>query len=102
MPGPEAHGALTYTPASGTVLNAGDDQALTVDVAGSSNYNSATATVYIDVAKADQAITWSDPAGITYGTALGATQLNAVVTVPGRKSRSTDLHPGIRDSFKRR
>ena len=69
------HGALTYTQVSGTVLNTGEDQAFKVDVTGSSNYNAATATVHIDVAKADQVITWSDPTGITYGTALGATQV---------------------------
>src|SRR5438128_10008508 len=28
-------------------------------------------------------ITWSDPADIVYGTALGGTQLNATASVPG-------------------
>jgi hypothetical protein len=39
--------------------------------------------VTIDVAKATPAITWPTPAGITYGTALSATQLNATSPVAG-------------------
>ena len=34
-------------------------------------------------AEGDATITWSAPADITYGTALGATQLNATPNVPG-------------------
>ena len=33
--------------------------------------------------KATPTITWATPADITYGTALGATQLNATASVPG-------------------
>ena len=33
--------------------------------------------------KATPVITWANPADIVYGTALGATQLNATTTVPG-------------------
>lgn len=51
VPGVEAHGALTYTPAAGVKLDAGEDQALLVEVAGSSNYNPASKTVHIDVDK---------------------------------------------------
>ena len=46
---------------------------------GSSNYNPATATIYINVLKAAQVITWANPSDIVYGTALSATQLNATV-----------------------
>ncbi|RTY88012.1 hypothetical protein EKL32_25520, partial [Flavobacterium sp. GSN2] len=73
-------GALTYTPAAGTLLNAGMNQNLQVNAAGTSNYNAATKTVRVDVLKASQIITWSNPADITYGTLLSATQLNATVT----------------------
>jgi hypothetical protein len=83
VPGVEAHGALTYTPASGVKLNAGTNQALLVEVAGSSNYNPASKTVHINVVKADQTITWADPSDIPYSTALSATQLNATVSVSG-------------------
>ena len=47
------------------------------------NYTTATATVAINVLKATPTITWATPADITYGTALGATQLNATASVPG-------------------
>ena len=47
------------------------------------NYNSATRTVHINVLMADQTITWNNPSDITYGTALGATQLNATVASTG-------------------
>ena len=46
------------------------------------NYSgSASATLVI--AKATPVITWTNPAEITYGTVLGATQLNATADVDG-------------------
>jgi hypothetical protein len=77
--GGSAAGSLTYSPAAGTLLGAGDGQALTVDAAETDNYNAASKTVHIKVNKAEQTITWNDPADITYGTTLSATQLNAEV-----------------------
>ena len=50
--GGSAPGVLTYSPVSGTVLNAGLGQALTVSAAATTNYNAASKTVHIDVAKA--------------------------------------------------
>src|SRR5204862_507474 len=47
------------------------------------NYLPATKTVTIDVALAPTTITWPTPAGIIYGTALSATQLDATASVPG-------------------
>ena len=41
------------------------------------NYDSATNNVDVTVNQATPVITWSNPADITYGTALSATQLNA-------------------------
>jgi hypothetical protein len=81
--GPASIGATSYSPASGTILGAGAAQTLTVNVAATDDYNAATATVPIDVAKANQTITWSNPAPIVYGTPLGSTQLNAGVSVIG-------------------
>jgi hypothetical protein len=78
--GPSAIGAVSYSPANGIMLNAGNGQPLTVNVAGTSNYNPSTKTVSIDVAKAAQIINWSNPAPIVLGTPLGSTQLNATVT----------------------
>src|SRR5258708_25107183 len=69
-------GALSYTPAVGTILNAGTHP-LTVNAAATTNYNAASKTVSLTEDKVDQVITWSDPANIGHGTALSATQLNA-------------------------
>ncbi|WKZ60950.1 MAG: MBG domain-containing protein [Cyclobacteriaceae bacterium] len=79
-------GTFTYTPAIGTILNAGANQVLSVDFTPSNttNYNSVTGvTVLITVNKATPVITWNNPAAITYGTALSATQLNATANVAG-------------------
>ena len=77
-------GAFAYTPPSGTVLAAGAQTlAAAFTPNDTANYNNATASVAISVGKATPTITWAAPAGITYGTALGATQLNATADVPG-------------------
>jgi hypothetical protein len=86
--GGTSRGALTYTPPSGTLLNAGNAQTLHVDAAETSNYNAASKDVTINVLKADQTITWSNPANITYGTLLSGTQLNATVTGSGTPGAS--------------
>ncbi|MCY2938807.1 MAG: hypothetical protein NTV55_10670, partial [Planctomycetota bacterium] len=76
--GATAPGLLTYNPVSGTLLNAGS-QTLVVTAAGTSNYLESTKSVTLVVDKATQTITWANPANITYGTPLSATQLNATV-----------------------
>src|SRR5207248_1743540 len=47
------------------------------------NYNSASKNVVINVLKATPTIDWSNPADITYGTALSGTQLNATAASVG-------------------
>jgi type IV secretory pathway protease TraF len=56
-----------------------------VDVSGlsASNYSLATQAGTLTIVRATPAITWASPAGIIYGTALGAAQLDATTTVPG-------------------
>ena len=78
-------GTFVYTPAAGTVLPAGTGQTLSVTFTpdNAAAYNSATQTVAINVTKATPVITWSNPADIAFGTALGTTQLNATANVPG-------------------
>src|SRR5207248_2393488 len=78
-------GTFAYLPAAGAVLNAGAGQSLSVTFTptDAANYTTATASVSISVAKATPTITWAAPGGITYGTALSATQLNATASVPG-------------------
>ncbi|HEX7827796.1 MAG TPA: hypothetical protein VF477_23090, partial [Mycobacterium sp.] len=75
-------GAITYSPALGAVLNGGP-QTLMVSVAATQNFNAATKSVTLVVDQADQVITWANPADITYGTALSATQLNATTSGDG-------------------
>jgi hypothetical protein len=63
-------------------LGAGDH---TIDYgyAGDGNFNSATGSGTLSVSRATPTITWATPAGITFGTALSAAQLNATVGVGG-------------------
>ncbi len=77
-------GTFVYTPAAGTVLTAGA-QTLSVSFTptDTTDYANATASVILPVSKALPTITWPTPAAITYGTALGAAQLDATASVPG-------------------
>ncbi|AKB49259.1 Chitin binding protein (plasmid) [Methanosarcina barkeri str. Wiesmoor] len=79
-------GTFVYTPATGTVLNAGT-HTLHVDFtpADTASYKSASKDVTINVVsqKMIPIITWNTPADITYGTALDSAQLNALASVPG-------------------
>jgi hypothetical protein len=81
-------GTFVYNPISGTKLNAGSGQSLSVTFTptDATNYNSATKSVVINVlntTKTDPVITWTTPADITLGTALSATQLNATANISG-------------------
>ncbi|HZY81985.1 MAG TPA: MBG domain-containing protein [Cyclobacteriaceae bacterium] len=79
-------GTFVYTPAAGTVLNAGANQTLRADFtpADGANYNPVTnITRQITVNKATPVVTWANPAAIVYGTPLSATQLNSTFSVPG-------------------
>jgi hypothetical protein len=77
-------GTFTYTPALGTILTAGAHQLSVSFVPSDSvDYLGATGSVSITVNQAASTVTWSNPAVITYGTALGSAQLNATASVPG-------------------
>jgi hypothetical protein len=79
-------GEFVYSPAIGTKLNEGANQDLKVDFTpnDAANYNKASKKVKINVnGKKDPVITWANPADITYGTLLSATQLNATADVAG-------------------
>jgi sugar lactone lactonase YvrE len=77
-------GSFVYTPPAGTVLNAGTQTlSVTFTPTDTTNYNSVTTTTTITVGQAIPAVTWTTPMAIPYGTALGATQLNASSTVAG-------------------
>ncbi len=73
-------GALTYTPAAGTVLAVGTQTlSATFIPSDTRDYQNATATATVAVNTASSTINWPSPTPITYGAALSATQLNATV-----------------------
>ncbi|MGO9107620.1 MAG: beta strand repeat-containing protein, partial [Thermoguttaceae bacterium] len=78
-------GTFTYMQAAGKVLDAGNNQRLSVSFtpADKTDYTSATATATINVTQATPKISWTNPANIGYGTALSGTQLDATASVPG-------------------
>jgi Flp pilus assembly CpaE family ATPase len=78
-------GRFVYTPAEGAMLAAGVHTLTAVFTpTDGSGYTAAQAAVPFTVAKAKTDITWPAPASIAYGTPLGASQLNATASVPGR------------------
>jgi len=77
-------GSFTYTPAAGTVLNAGTQTlSLTFTPNDATAYSSATASVSITVNKAVPVINWATPTAVDFGTILSTSQLNASANVPG-------------------
>ena len=72
-------GTFTYTPATGTVLGAGNNQTLSVLFTpdDTTDYTTASATATINVSQATPTISWANPANILFGTALSGTQLDA-------------------------
>ena len=72
-------GTFTYTPATGTVLGAGNNQTLSVLFTpdDTTDYTTASATATINVLQASPTISWANPANILFGTALSGTQLDA-------------------------
>ena len=76
-------GTFSYSPAAGTVLDAGTRSLSVTFTPNDSSYATQTSTVNLVVNKATPAITWANPASIAYGTALSSAQLNATSSVPG-------------------
>lgn len=74
-------GSFAYNPTAGTVLNAGL-QTLNTSFTpyDTVDYTSAAGSVQLQVNQASTTVVWSNPAAITYGTPLSATQLDASAT----------------------
>jgi hypothetical protein len=82
-------GTFTYSPAAGTVLQAGSQKlTATFTPTDSTTYSTATAGVQLTVGQANPVITWAPLSPIPQGTALGAAQLAATANVPGTFSYS--------------
>ncbi len=90
----EIAGSFTYSPAAGAALDASPARALSVTFTpdNRSNYETASAEVFLEITSVTPPITWKAPADIVHGTPLGSTQLNASSTVPG--SFDYGDHPG--------
>jgi hypothetical protein len=83
-----APGTFAYTPGPGTVLPAGVHVlSATFTPTDTKTYGTVTAQSQITVMPTTGTVTptvlWGTPAAVTYGTALGAAQLNATASVPG-------------------
>jgi Flp pilus assembly CpaE family ATPase len=77
-------GSFTYTPPAGEVLAAGmHTLSVSFTPADSANYTAVEAAVPVTVFKSTPALGWPAPDPITFGTGLGAAQLNATASVPG-------------------
>jgi Flp pilus assembly CpaE family ATPase len=93
-------GKYTYIPAAGERPLVGR-QKLSVLFTPKDNKNFAPgrADVFLEVTKAIPTVEWPNPGPISYGTPLGATQLNALASVPGRfvyaPAAGTVLTPGV-------
>jgi large repetitive protein len=78
------------TPLAGAPVNAGSYTVL-VAFPGSADYSGGQALANFTIAQATPSITWADPAAITAGTLLSATQLNATANVPGTFAYTPDV-----------
>lgn len=91
-------GTFVYTPAAGTILQAGT-HTLSVTFAPSdpatAGFQAATATVTLVVNQATPTITWATPANIAYRTALSATQLNATASFNGSAVAGTFVYSPV-------
>lgn len=82
-------GTFSYSPASGTVLNAGTQTlSVTFTPSDTTDYNTATASVSLTVNKATPTVTWDTPVPVPYGSWLGSTTLSAIASVSGSFSYS--------------
>lgn len=77
-------GTFTYAPSLGTVLGFGSHTlSVTFTPNDQTSYSMTTASVKLQVNKAQPTISWPKPIDIAFGTAIGAGQLNALSNVPG-------------------
>lgn len=93
-------GTFSYAPPAGTALGAGPQTlSVTFTPTDATDYTTAMTTVQLLVNKGNPTLTWAAPAPITYGTALGGTQLDATASVPGTfvysPAAGTVLHAGV-------
>ena len=83
-PVPNVKGTFVFTPRAGAILAAGEQQLSAVFTpTNSTNYKVVTVQATLVVLKAIPVITWPQPASITVGTPLSATNWTPRRTYPG-------------------
>ncbi len=94
VPGTFAFTTPSLTPNAGTAA-----QSVTFTPSNTTDYASVLITVSVTVNQATPIITWTNPAAITYGTALNSNQLNATANMPGsfayNPANGTVLNAGL-------
>ncbi len=79
-----ASGVATLSNVSLTGISAGTyPNGVGASFASGGGFSGSSSTNSLTISKATPVITWNNPAGITYGTPLSGTQLNASATVAG-------------------
>ena len=82
-------GTFTYSPAAGSTPPAGTDNlSVTFSPSQPGNVTGASKSITLPVNKATPQLSWPSPSAITYGTALGSSQLDASSSVAGTFSYS--------------
>jgi hypothetical protein len=78
-------GSFTYRPTTGETLGPGTHTlSVSFTPADSVNYTTAEASISLIIAEINPAsVAWPEPHSISYGTPLGAEQLNASSSIPG-------------------
>jgi hypothetical protein len=85
-------GTFAYSPPPGTVLGVGSQTlAVTFTPAAAGVYAPATKAVALTVTRSAPTLSWAAPSPISFGTALGAAQLDASAPIPGTFSYSPPL-----------
>ena len=79
-----APGTLTFLPAAGSILPAGQTLLTASFVpTNANNYQASKATIPLTVNQTTPLVSWTQPVALVGGTALSGLQLNAVANVPG-------------------
>ena len=86
-------GSFVYSPVAGTVPPAGSDSiTVTFTPTDAVDYDTVHGNVTLTVNKATPVITWATPAGVSTGTALSATQLDATASWGGNNVAGTFVY----------
>jgi hypothetical protein len=90
--GSPVSGTFSYSSAAGTVLAAGSQTlSVTFTPSDTKDLMNVTNSITLQVSKATPVVAWTNPAAITYGMPLNASQLNASTSLQGLFSYSPPI-----------